>query len=145
MKRFIFKELLVIILIVSNIACVKEKSGDADAFVGTYNVSTIENVVWGSGSGTLADNGILYISKISSTRVKASGYFNTEGEVVGKSLYLNSKTDSDPSFGTITTSFSEGILNGNVLTISTVSSGQLGENGVLYPYRATAQHTCIKQ
>lgn len=115
-----------------NIACSKED--DADAFVGTYSVSTIENATWGGWSGTLTDNGVLYITKVSSTRVKATGYFSTTfGEVVGSNLYLESKTTSD-SAGTLTIVFGVGVLNGNVLILSSTMSGRLGENGVYYPF-----------
>ena len=78
-----------------NNACTKIEDDEADLFVGTYTVSTIENVIWGGSSGTLTDNGIFRISKVSSNRVRVSGYFNTYGNVIGSSLYLDSYTSSD--------------------------------------------------
>lgn len=120
------------------------KDGNAEAFVGTYNVSTVEHVTWGNDSGTLTDTGILYITKVSSNRVRTSGYFSTEGEVVGNSVYFESMYAQDAA-GYTTTVFGTGNLNGNVLSFTCNSSGQLAYNGVMYPYYSTAQMTCIKQ
>ena len=120
------------------------KTYDADAFVGRYSVSTVENATWGAWSGTLTDNGTLIITAISSNQIQTSGYFNTTGKVVGSKLYLESKTTSDSS-GTLTIVFGTGVLDGDVLSLTSTMSGQLGENGVLYPFYSTARHTCIRQ
>ena len=117
---------------------------DADDFVGTYKASVIENVRWGSDGGTLTPTGTFYISKVSASRVKVSGYIDTYGEVNGKTVYFESMYDSD-SEGYITTVFQQGILNGNVLTFSTTSTGQLKYNGKMYPYSASSSWTAIKQ
>lgn len=117
---------------------------DSDDFVGTYKASVIENVRWGSDSGTLTPTGTFYISKVSANRVQVTGYINTYGEVNGKTVYFESMYDSD-SEGYITTVFQQGILNGNVLTFSTTSSGQLKYNGKMYPYSATSSWTAIRQ
>lgn len=117
---------------------------DADDFVGTYKASVIENVRWGSDSGTLTPTGTFYISKVSANRVQVTGYINTYGEVNGKTVYFESMYDSD-SEGYITTVFQQGILNGNVLTFSTTSTGQLKYNGKMYPYSATSSWTAIRQ
>ena len=120
------------------------KDGGVDAFVGRYSVSTVENVTWGGSSGTITDNGTLTITKVSSNQVQTTGYFNTFGKVVGTKLYLESKTTTDSS-GTLTIVFGTGVLDGEVLTLTSTMSGKLASNGVLYPFNATAQHTCIKQ
>ncbi|MBR5384846.1 MAG: hypothetical protein IK143_03110 [Bacteroidales bacterium] len=117
---------------------------DADDFVGIYKASVIENVRWGSDSGTLTPTGTFYISKVSANRVQVTGYINTYGEVNGKTVYFESMYDSD-SEGYITTVFQQGILNGNVLTFSTTSTGQLKYNGKMYPYSATSSWTAIRQ
>ena len=117
---------------------------DADDFVGTYKASVIENVRWGSDSGTLTPTGTFYISKVSANRVIVTGYINTYGEVNGKTVYFESMYSSD-SEGYITTVFQQGILNGNVLTFSTTSTGQLKYNGKMYPYSATSSWTAIRQ
>ena len=117
---------------------------DADDFIGTYKASVIENVRWGADSGTLTPTGTFFISKVSATRVKVSGYIDTYGEVNGKTVYFESMYNSD-SEGYITTVFQQGILNGNVLTFSTTSTGQLKYNGTMYPYSATSSWTAIKQ
>ena len=135
----------VIISLLSVVSCSKMASEDpADAFVGEYNVSVVENVVWGSDSGTINDNGVIYIYKVSSDRIRVSGYIGTEGSVVGSSVYFEGTYSSDSS-GHITTSFGVGILSGNVLTFTANQTGQLAYNGVMYPFRCTASFTAIKQ
>ena len=120
------------------------KMDNAEAFVGTYNVSTVEHVTWGNDSGSLTDTGVLTITKVSKNRVRTSGYFSTEGEISGNNVYFESISASD-SYGHTTTVFDKGTLNGNVLSFTCTSSGQLAYNGVLYPYYSTAQMTCIRQ
>lgn len=117
---------------------------DADKFVGVYSVSVVQNVTWGSNSGTLTDTGTIMITKISSDQVQVSGYFKTQGRVSGNTINLNSMTNSDSS-GSITTVFATGIYNGGVITITSTRSGRLGSNGVLYPYSSTDRLTAIKQ
>ncbi len=120
------------------------KVDDADAFVGTYNVSVVEQVVWGNDSGTLTNTGTLMITKISANRVQTSGFFRTQGEVMGKTVYFEAMHSSD-SEGYTDDVFGPGTLNGNVLTVTGNSTGQLRYNGILYPYRRTASITAIKQ
>lgn len=116
---------LVVITLFSILSCAKKPLEDsAEDFVGEYKASVIDNVRWGSDSGTLTGTGTFYISKVSSSRVKVSGYINTYGEVNGKMIYFESITNTD-SEGTITTVFQQGILNGNVMTFSSTSTGQL--------------------
>ena len=55
------------------------KIDNAEEFVGTYNVSTVEHVTWGNDSGSLTDTGVLTITKVSKNRVRTSVYFTTEG------------------------------------------------------------------
>ena len=142
MMKHIFRIMVLSLCVAMNTACSKED--DADAFVGTYSVSTIENATWGGWSGTLTDNGSLLITKVSNNRVRTSGYFNTFGSVVGNCLYLESYTSSDSS-GSLTIVFGTGILNGTVITLSSSTSGSLKYQGVSYPFHSTSSHTCIKQ
>lgn len=118
-------------------------ANDADAFVGTYTISEVEQVKWGNDSGTLTDTGTLFITKISATRVQATGYFRTQGEVVGNIVYFE-PTHTEDSAGYIDSVYGPGILTGNVLTITGTSTGKLRYNGVLYPWSRTAQITGIK-
>ena len=120
------------------------KMDNAEDFVGTYKVSTVEHVTWGNDSGSLTDTGVLTITKVSKNRVRTSGYFSTEGEISGDNVYFESISASD-SYGHTTTVFDKGTLNGIVLSFTCTSSGQLAYNGVLYPYYSTAQMTCIRQ
>lgn len=140
MKKLII--VLCALFLASMTSC--SKDGNAEAFVGTYSVSTVEQVTWGNDSGTLTDTGVLSITKISKNRVKTSGYFSTEGEISGNNVYFESISASD-SYGNTTTVFGTGSLNGNVLTFTCTSSGQLAYHGVLYPYYSNAQMTCIRQ
>lgn len=130
------------------LSCSKDETGstgnDADRFVGTYSISVTEQVVWGSDSGTLTDTGVLTITKISDTQVRASGFFNDIGEVTNSAIYFESIKTSD-SAGYMTTTFSPATLSGNVLTMTATSTGQLPYNGVRYPYRSTQQITGIKR
>ena len=126
-------------------SCTKVESDDqADDFVGTYNVSVVENVVWGYDSGTLNDNGTFVISKLSANRIQVRGYISTEGEVVGSMVYFEGSKSSD-SEGYFTTSYGPGTLSGNVLTFTANQTGQLASNGVLYPYRNSSYFTAIKR
>ena len=144
MKKYILG-ILLLVCVGLNTACtgIETYGGDdddADAFVGTYTVSTIENVTWGGSSGTIMDEGILRIYKLSANRVKVSGYFNTYGNVIGSGIYLDSYTSTDYS-GTSTIVFSAGALNSNVLTLTSTMNGVLDG----YYFFATASHTCVKQ
>lgn len=116
---------------------------DADAFVGNYTLSVVEDVVWGNVAGSINDNGFLTISKISENKVKINGYIVAEGEVIGKYLYIKGDNYSD-SYGYFSTSYGEGKLKGNVLTFTAYQTGQLADNGILYPYRNTSYFTAIK-
>ena len=117
---------------------------DADAFVGVYSVSVIENVVWGSGSGTINDNGMIRITKLSANRVQINGYIDTQAEISGTYIFLEGGKYSDSS-GYFTTSYGRGTLDGNVLTFTANQTGQLASNGVLYPYRNTSYFTAIRK
>lgn len=142
MKRTFITILTISAFIFGMTACTN--NDDADAFVGTYSVSTIENVVWGSSSGTLNDIGTLTIRKTSPNQVQVTGMYNTTGEVIGDYLYLVAYSVADAS-GSLTYTFNAGYLNGNVLTFNAYYTGQLKSNGTLYPIRSNAQVTCIKQ
>lgn len=116
----------------------------ADRFVGTYAVSVIEQVVWGNDSGTLTDTGTLIISKISDEQVQAKGFFDYVGEIANYCIYFESIRSSD-SAGYMTTSFGPATLSGNVLTMTAVSTGKIGQNGVLYPFRSNQKITGVKR
>ena len=119
-------------------------SDDADAFVGTYSISIVEHVVWGNDSGTLNDNGTLIIEKVSANKVKLISEFIYEtADVVGSMIYIPGDTFSD-SAGYYTRSYSNGMLNGHIITVTRYHTGKLASYGVLYPYRSTAQITAVK-
>lgn len=118
---------------------------DADAFIGVYSVSVIENVVWGSGSGTINDNGMIRITKLSANRVQINGYINTQAEISGTYIFLEGNTNSDNTGQYLTTSYGKGTLNGNILTFTANQTGQLASNGILYPYRNTSYFTAIRK
>jgi hypothetical protein len=139
MKKYIWRILLLSCVLLNN-ACTKIEDDEADLFVGTYTVSTIENVTWGGSYGTVTDNGIFRISKVSSNRVRVSGYFNTYGNVIGSSLYLDSYTSSDYA-GSSTIVFGTGFLNGNILNLTSTTNGFLDG----YAFFSSAKHNCIKQ
>lgn len=142
--RLILTALSIIQAILLVSSCSKMSPDSADAFVGIYSASVIENVVWGYDSGTINDNGTLFITKLSANRVKVSGFLSTEGEVVGSYVYFEGESSYD-STGHLTISYSQGILSGNVLTFTVNMTGELASNGVLYPFRSTGYFTAIKQ
>jgi hypothetical protein len=150
MKRWLFnmEKIIPLILIAAGLFCScsgkLDKEDDADAFVGTWNVSVVEHVVWGAASGTLTDTGTIIITKISSNRVQAGGYFRTQGEVVGNVVYFEAMHSSDAA-GYIDSVFGPATLNGNVITVTGNSTGQLKDNGIAYPYRRTAEITMIRK
>ena len=146
------KKLLIIPIIVSLLSSCSGLFGDlfppeeddADAFVGTWNLSMVESVVWGAASGTLTDTGTLFISKLSANRVQTNGFFKTQGEVVGNTVYFEATHTSDTE-GYLDTVFGPATLNGNVITLTSNQTGKLRSNGVLYPTRSSAQITLIRQ
>ena len=118
---------------------------DADAFIGTYSITIVEDVVWGNDSGTLNDNGTLQIKKISANKVQLiSEFIYEQADVVGNNIYIPGDTFSDNA-GYYTRSYSNGTLNGNVLSITRYHTGKLASYGILYPYRSTAYITAVKQ
>ena len=122
MKK-LFPFFLVALVVLAFISCSKESpSDDADAFVGTYSVSVVEHVVWGTASATLTDTGTLKIIKISSNRVQTSGYFRTQGEVVGNIVYFEAMHSSD-SEGYLDDVFGPATLSGNVITVTGNTTG----------------------
>lgn len=140
LRSFAFSVVLMPVLLIAFSCNPDSMKDDADAFVGTYKASAIEYFRWGADSGTLTPMGTIYISKVSSNRIKVSGYLDTYGEVSGKTVYFESTYNSD-SAGYLTTVFQQGILSGNVLTFSTTSTGQLKN----YPYSATASWAAIRE
>ena len=120
-----------------------EDSATVDNLVGTYSISAVEYVTWGYSSGTMSNSGMLTISKISGNRIQTSGFFSTTGTVSGNTLFFEAFNSSD-AYGYITYSFSSATLSGNVMTFTIYASGQLADNGVMYPYRMTSNVTAIK-
>ena len=148
MKRALF----VILSSLAVISCLSACSGltntedPADKFVGTYNLSILEQVVWGGDSGPVNSTGTLSITKIGTTKVQTSGYFYTQGEVTGNAIYFEPNYMSD-SYGYINEVFGAGSLSGNVLTFTSTMNGQLAatSGGTRYPFRASVQYNAIKQ
>lgn len=123
------------------LSCSKDKDNDdADKFIGTYTVSAIDHVTWGRDSKTLTDSGKLRISKISASRIKTTGIFATQGEVIGSTVYFAPITASDAT-GYFTRTFYPATITGNVLTINMYSSGKLEG----YPFTSNTYFTATKQ
>ena len=125
-------------------SCIKDKEGDADQYVGVYKVSVVQNVTWGGSSGTLTDSGTITITKLSSNQIQIRGYFSTNGRVSGNTVYFESMSSSDEA-GNINTVFDAGIYNGGTITVNVTRTGQLRNNGVLYPFTSIDRMTIIKQ
>ena len=136
--------LFMLSVVFSFCTCTKETDSDADMYVGVYSVSVVEYVTWGGSSGTLTDNGTITITKLSSNQVKVTGYFSTTGRVSGTTINLEGMTTSDAA-GTINTVFGTGIYNGGTITLTSTRTGQLKNNGVMYPFTSRDQITAIKK
>ena len=141
MKKIFY--LFLVTTLLSLTSCSNNGMDDADAFVGYYTLSVIEDVVLGNDKGTLNDNGVIMITKISENKVKITGYITSEGEVSGSLLYIKGGYYSDES-GYFTTSYGKGKLDGNILTFTANQTGQLKYNGIYYPYRNSSYFTAIK-
>ena len=117
---------------------------DADAFVGTYSVSTVEYTTWGNASKTINETGTLRITKVSASHIRTSGFFSTQGRVSGDRVYLEAMHSSD-SAGYLDDVFDTGTLSGDVLKVTGHTTGKLKSNGVLYPFTRSSFITAIKQ
>lgn len=142
MKKNLHGLALLLLIIILITAC--KKQDDADAFIGTYSVSTTLTSTWAGMSHTNALSGTMDITKISANRVHTTGWISTFGEIVGNTIYFESYDYSEPEF-TVTCVFGPGALNGNILTFNCTESGQIQSFGNWYNYYSTSQHTCIKQ
>ena len=109
-----------------------------------FLVLLLVQIILPDTSAKETNTGTLMITKISATRVQTSGFFRTQGEVTGKTVYFEAMHSSD-SEGYTDDVFGPGTLNGNILTVTGNTTGQLKYNGKLYPYRRTAEITAIKQ
>ena len=118
----------------------------ADPFVGTWDVSVIEQTTWGAASGTINDAGVMSIYKTSASTVQCLGFVATKGTIAGKKLYLQSEHTEDV-YGYIDTVYDEGILEDDVLTFYSVMTGQLAqvEYGTRYPFRAVSKFIAIRR
>ncbi len=142
MKKILHGLALLLLIIILITAC--KKQDDADAFIGTYSVSTTLTSTWAGMSHTNALSGTMDITKITANRVHTTGWISTFGEIVGNTIYFESYDYSEPDF-TVTCVFAPGVLNGNVLTFNCTESGRIQSFGNWYNYYSTSQHTCIKQ
>lgn len=124
-------------------SCENLTESDTDAFIGTYSVSTIEEVSVPSSNyyRTYTNTYTLIIEKVSTSKVHAYNYFDTYGEVTGDKVYFESFTSS----AGMTTVFGAGTLSGNILTWTAVSTGEWTNNGISYPAKITYTFTGIKQ
>ena len=148
MKRLLFNVFSALAVLFSVSACsgLIDNEDPADKFVGTYNLSVLQQVVWGGDSGPVNATGTLTITKIGATKVRTSGYFYTQGEVTGNAIYFDAISASD-SYGYIDEVFGAGTLSGNVLTFTSTMNGRLAatSGGYQYPFRASVQYNAIKR
>ena len=74
---------------------------DADAFIGTYSITIVEDVVWGNDSGTLNDNGTLQIKKTSANKVQLISEFIMSRLMLLAITYIFQVTPSQTTQATI--------------------------------------------
>ena len=133
---------LILMMLSFMVACSSNDDDYAD-FSGFYDVSVVENVMWGNTSGTLNKTGVIGI-KVVGSQATVEGFISTTGQIAGNILYLNGTT-SQGGGEYLTTTFSPATLTGNVLSFIVYQSGKLKSNGVLFPFSSNAQFTCIKK
>jgi hypothetical protein len=138
----IISGLMLMVLSAVLISACSSDDDDVD-FSGIYDVSIVENIVWGNASGPLTRTGVLGI-KVAGSQATVEGILSTTGEIVGNTLYLKGTTEQSGG-EYITTTFDPATLTGNVLRFNTHQSGKLKSNGVLFPFSSNAQFTCIKR
>ena len=115
----------------------KPKVGSMEDLLGTYSVTVEENVFWGGDSGIIYDKGTITITRLDKNRVQLRGLISTKGELINGKLYLDSETNTD-SYGYLSTTYSDALFGGGILTIWSDTSGRLATtpNGTLYSYRS---------
>ncbi len=139
--------LITIIAIAASLAsCSGGLSGDpADEFVGIYKVTVYSQVKWGSDEGSFVDHGTLHMTKVSTNKVKISGFFSTYGTIAsGSWIYFDDVHTSD-SEGYIDEQYNIAQLKNNVLQFTSLGTGKLKYNGVLYPWKRLSEYTAVKQ
>jgi len=142
MKKNILPYLVLTIISVLITSCSRED--DADVFVGVYNINTTTTATWGGVSNTYSYSGTLSIIKVSASRVKTQGWFNTYGDVNGNTIYFEPSVRNSSDYS-VTETYNAGTLNGNVLTFSSVVNGIMRSNGTWYNYSSYSYHKGIKQ
>ena len=130
----------------SLVSCSGGFEGDpADEFVGIYNVTVYAKVKWGGDEGSFIDHGTLYMTKVSSNKVRISGFFSTYGTIAsGSWIYFDDAHTSD-SEGYINEQYNIAQLKNNVLQFTSLGTGELRYNGVLYPWKRLSEYTAVKQ
>ena len=128
------KKILIMCLIALGMmftSCTKENENltaesIADKFVGNYSVYC-NSVAY--GNSMIDVDSLLVITKISDNEIKASGYFNTIGVVYDTNHIYFESIEYNSYQENSSIDFTEGILNGNVLTFNAIGHYMFGWNG----------------
>lgn len=135
--------LLIIASAMMLVSCTTEEESVMNQLVGTYSLIGSQYVTWGRDAGTLNVNSKLFIYSTGENTFHVSGYYQTDGRIVGNMLYFDSYRTSD-STGYMDIAISPTTLIGNQMNISDTSSGQLKSNGVPYPFTGRVQAVATK-
>ena len=128
------------------VSCSGGLNGDpADEFVGIYKVTVYAQVKWGGDEGSFVDHGTLYMIKVSPNKVKISGFFSTYGTIASGSWIVFDDVHTSDSEGYIDERYNVAKLKNNVLQFTSLGTGQLKYNGVLYPWKRLSEYTAVKQ
>ncbi|MBQ2076286.1 MAG: hypothetical protein II471_02120 [Bacteroidales bacterium] len=132
------------------------KTDDRDQFVGTYRLNA-------TGSYSMVINGETYTEPLSSGNnatltitkssnseniVFVSGFYNTEADVVGNTITIDSETVTQTQDGitiTMTISHNRGTLSGNTLTFTSNITGNAYYQGYSYPIHGNVSNVAYKQ
>ena len=143
-----FLSIISLLAALISVSCKKVVSDDADAFVGDFAISVIENSHYDSKTGILPGSiiqlGTLHVTKVSANEVLINGYVNTVGEVDGNDITFK-KIIYRSSYTEYTTVFEKGTLKDGELEFTSFTEGQTMINGVMCPYTVSSSWTCIKQ
>lgn len=151
MKKTLFL-LLVSTLLMSG--CIK--TDDRDQFEGSYllNVSGYLKISYGDESKTIPisdENQALSITKVSSSDniVSVSGYYNSNAEVTGNSIQIDSEIQSGTTSSGITMSLTithkTGTLSGSSLSFASDITGNAYYQGYTFPLNGTVNNIAYKQ
>lgn len=138
------RTLLVALLALLMTSCGGFDEDPADEYVGIYKVTVYSKVKWGGDEGAFVDHGTLYVTKVTTNKVKISGFFATNATISSHWISFEDAHTSD-SDGYFDEQFTPAYLENNVMQFTSLATGKLKYNGTLYPWKCLSEYTAVKQ